>query len=536
MPSIAVYATEQNSTVVAEPSSVEVNVAQGARGARGSRIFFGPAPPDLTLSPEQYGEQYLPGDIYIVTAEGSYSLGSVLSLTVDTNMLYTWILQIGTEAFVSQLIGVTDHSQLVGLTVGDDHTQYLHTDGRRGVTGSLSVSGNVTIGTEPTLDSHATTKAYVDGKAAFPLEVTYDADPGRPEWIIYNNYPHTVSGRNTTEIWANGELTNWVNEWGGIRLRVANTSSWDGALRLIGAVGQSGDYLECQDYTRQKLLMRVTSNGTVVAPNVKQPTVIVYGNDPVPPGVPAPLLLARVGGYTTKYNYFLNDDPGNCTVANGWDEVRGVPVYDAAAAYGGAPVGLRFSITTNNPTDVTLKPSGASGYWNEGYTRFRFRIPNNPSRRTRLFATRSSATGGTRAMLGIDTARKLEIGQMNTVDGTVTALVTSSTIISTNTWYDVGVYWKRNAAGSGVMQVRIYNNPASDTASESFSTNTADFVASGGDHDKLSWGLIASGTGNVNADFGMIAYDKAGWITSSPPAGSTASLYVWDGAQEIPVV
>lgn len=73
-----------------------------------------------------------------LTGGAALSLGGSLTLNVDETAI--------------------DHTNLIGLATGDDHTQYIHKDARRGFT-------NPVDGQQPTTQTHLTTKDYVDSQA-----------------------------------------------------------------------------------------------------------------------------------------------------------------------------------------------------------------------------------------------------------------------------------------------------------------------------------------------------------------------------------
>lgn len=367
--------------------------------------------------------------------------------------------------------------------------------------------------------------------SALPVDITYATDPGRPEFVIRNDYIADPANRDTMQVWSHGEQTWWVNEWGGLRIRVAENSPWDAPLRLIGASNQGGDMLEVQDSTRQNLLMRIKANGGIVAPNVQDPFVIAYGSDPIPTQAQKPCLVGRIGGTTTRYDYF--DGPASGTAASGatgWDSVVGEPpVYSAAAAYSGHSVGLLCNLNGGLSSYVVKKfPNG--GYLNEGYARLRVRMPALGDRNAKVFATEAT-TGGHRHPIRINTSGKVEI---TSYDGT-TILATSTTTLATGTWYDLGVYWKRGTdTTNGSCIVRIYTTVGSDTPAETVTVSAGNFFGAGGDIWALRWGLQASNTGTNLLHIGMVAWSPDGWPSSTPPEG-TAALFLHDGTEEIPI-
>jgi hypothetical protein len=367
--------------------------------------------------------------------------------------------------------------------------------------------------------------------SAYPVDVTYTTDPGRPESVVRNDYVANPNNRDTYQVYSNGELTWWVNEWGGLRIRVAENSPWDAPLRLIGASNQAGDYLEVQDSTRQVLLMRIKANGGIVAPNVQDPFVIAYGSDPIPTQAQTPCLVGRIGGTTTRYDFF--DGPANGTPASGatgWDSVVGEPpVYSSVAAYSGHANGLVSNLNGGLASYVVKKfPNG--GFLNAGYARMRVRLPAYGDRNARVFSTEAT-TGGHRHPIRINTSGKVEI---TSYDGT-TVLATSTTTLATNTWYDLGVKWDRGTTtANGSCEVRIYTTVGSDTAAETLTVSAGNFFGVGGDIWALRWGLQASNAGTNLLHIGMVAWSPDGWPTSTPPEG-TASLFLHDGSDEIAI-
>lgn len=99
MPQVSIYVGEQNASVIAEAYEIDIGVNQGQRGQRGSKIFFGPFPPTLSLTPEEYGEDYLLDDVFIVTQTGTYQQGDVFKLTYDDTGGYKWTLVLDVQAF-----------------------------------------------------------------------------------------------------------------------------------------------------------------------------------------------------------------------------------------------------------------------------------------------------------------------------------------------------------------------------------------------------------------------------------------------------
>lgn len=74
--------------------------------------------------------------------------------------------------------GVTAHSALTGLTTGDDHPQYLRTDGTHALTGAQSFGGfKATNVATPTAGGDGVNKTYCDAGAATALASALAADP-----------------------------------------------------------------------------------------------------------------------------------------------------------------------------------------------------------------------------------------------------------------------------------------------------------------------------------------------------------------------
>ena len=143
-------------------------------------------------------KQYVDGQTFLDLPDtpATYSgLGDTFVMVNDTEDGLEFVT-------VSGLNDLLDHGQLLGL-LGDDHSQYPRADGgpgdSRGFTATVS-------GIYPTLDSHLTTKQYVDertldhetGRVALALDddsksVTFD------NAFVDTNYSLEVMMRNTTD-------------------------------------------------------------------------------------------------------------------------------------------------------------------------------------------------------------------------------------------------------------------------------------------------------------------------------------------------
>lgn len=67
---------------------------------------------------------------------------------------------LATKTYVDTVAsGHDEHNEMLGLTIGDDHTQYMLVDGTRAFSGVVS-------GITPTVDAHLATKAYIDTVAS----------------------------------------------------------------------------------------------------------------------------------------------------------------------------------------------------------------------------------------------------------------------------------------------------------------------------------------------------------------------------------
>lgn len=96
--------------------------------------------------------------------------------------------------------GVTDHGELSGLS-DDDHTQYLHTDGRRGLTGDLDLGNNKLLDVD-SIDGDGDYIALEDG-----LSLTSGSDisdgvgtlyDGTNEYILSSRLDHNSTTLNAT--------------------------------------------------------------------------------------------------------------------------------------------------------------------------------------------------------------------------------------------------------------------------------------------------------------------------------------------------
>ena len=108
-----------------------------------------------------YGTKYVMTQVFL--DDDTLIYPTKVELLDDDNVELTFETAITGYVLYNTLAGAApssapaaDHGSLTGL-IGDDHTQYILVDGTRGFTG---VVGGIT----PTLDSHLTTKGYVDNK------------------------------------------------------------------------------------------------------------------------------------------------------------------------------------------------------------------------------------------------------------------------------------------------------------------------------------------------------------------------------------
>jgi len=373
----------------------------------------------------------------------------------------------------------------------------------------------------------------VSQSGAFPVDLTYPADPARPEFVIRNDYIANPGNRDTMQIWSHGEQTWWVNEWGGLRIRVAENSPWDAPLRLIGASNQSGDMLEVQDSTRQKLLARITSTGKIVAPNVGDaPWVLLQGDAPLPANLTTGALVGRISGIggsvPSTYDFFDRYTPdSSATVADGWDLVAGTPPqYISAAAWGGGDLGMRCSVTSGVQSQV-LKKWAITG--DEFYSRVRVRVSALTTANVRVLQS-SSTTGGFRHGVRLTSAGKIDI-----VDSGVVVRYTSTTSYPLNQWFDIGIHVKAGPTGTGFCYARIYTDPASDTPVESLGGTTGDWAAASQTLDGARIGIQTSNNATNTVDIGMWAYNNTEWVKSSDAnSGSVVDLSVYDGSKELP--
>lgn len=161
-----------------------------------------------------------------------------------------------------------------GLTGGGDLTA------NRTLTVNFgSTAGTVAQGDDPRLFDSRTPTAHASTHAsngsdpvtpqaigAVPVTQTFNSAPSGVLWTVNHNYPTAqVSDPNTYEVYQNGTLVSWMNEWGGLRFRVPNTSAFDAAIRIIAATGQNGPLLEVEDPTRTQDWLLISQTGQLQA-------------------------------------------------------------------------------------------------------------------------------------------------------------------------------------------------------------------------------------------------------------------------------
>lgn len=382
-----------------------------------------------------------------------------------------------------------------------------------------------------------TKEVAVSQSGAFPVDLTYTQDPGRPEFIVHNDYVADPGNRDTMQIWSHGELTWWVNEWGGLRIRVAENSPWDAPLRLIGATNQSGDYIEFLDSTRTHLLARVTATGKIVAPNVSDaPTVILNGDEPLPAGLLPNAVVGRkrvIGGGTPSsavYNFFDGyTTDAAASSADGWTAIVGdAPTYKAAAAWTGHPRGLQ---ATQNASQASYMQENFSITGDEFYARIRLKVSATMTANVRVFQS-SAVNGGLRHGVRLASSGKIDI-----VDTGVAIRYTSATAYPLNQWFDLGIHVKAGPSGTGHCFVKVYTDPTSNVPVETLGGTTGDWAGTGQALNGARIGIQTTNAATNTVLYGMYARDSATWIPAAPAAlGSTEmDLAVYDGVEEIPV-
>lgn len=185
-----------------------------------------------------------------------------------------------------------------------------HVHGREGFgaataqTAYGAVAGNGTATTVARSDHMHGTPALPTASqiSAVPSDSTVTADPAAPLIVHRRNYAVDQNSRNTEEIYVNGVLTGWRNEWGAYRGMPAY--GWDAVLRMVANSSQTGNIAEYQNNARTQVLWGVNSAGRVVMGNgtaaaatmaqvyVAQATDVLPGS--LPAGLPANTVIVQL--------------------------------------------------------------------------------------------------------------------------------------------------------------------------------------------------------------------------------------------------
>lgn len=133
---------------------------------------------------------------------------------------------------------------------------------------------------------------------AVPADSTITVAPSVPLMKHQRNFAVDSSTKNVDEVWVNGTLTGWRNEWGAYRGQPAY--NWDAVLRMVAHATQSGNIAEYQNNARTQVLWGVNAAGKVVQGNgsaaavTMSPVYVAAASDVLPGALPAGLPAGTV--------------------------------------------------------------------------------------------------------------------------------------------------------------------------------------------------------------------------------------------------
>jgi hypothetical protein len=85
-------------------------------------------------------------------------------------------------------------------------------------------------------------------------DATYTADPGVPRLITRINATVTSSFTNLREVYVNGSLASWLNEWGALRGSAQSNSKFDALVRAIARTDYAAATHQGAGYAAMELI------------------------------------------------------------------------------------------------------------------------------------------------------------------------------------------------------------------------------------------------------------------------------------------
>jgi len=199
---------------------------------------------------------------------------SSIELTDDNNLTVTFTESITGYAIYSKISGTApitnpaeDHGSLTGL-LSDDHTQYIHKDGRRGFTAPIS-------GVSPSSSSHLTTKQYVDNKTWLSNDIVDLTTTINNNSNVNSNTIHRSSTGSdhsyidqdvtigsspqfsSTNMY--GAISTWTND---VNYITSSSVTYE-TLNANGDIGTGSDQVAQGDHSHEKLFYTYSVSGNI---------------------------------------------------------------------------------------------------------------------------------------------------------------------------------------------------------------------------------------------------------------------------------
>jgi len=219
-----------------------------------------------------FGTKYIIVQVY--KDDDTQVYPETIELVDNNNVSITFDTDVSGYAIYSKVSGTVpasnpteDHGSLSGLT-GDDHTQYIHVDGRRSLTGTIS-------GIDPVGIMDLVTKRYVDNHTWLSTTITdFDTAVSTNTDVAANSVHRTSSGSDHS--WLDQDVTigsapqlSNVNMYGPISAWTNDSEYIDPTgvtfenLNTNGDIGTGTSQVSRGDHTHHKMFYTISVSGDV---------------------------------------------------------------------------------------------------------------------------------------------------------------------------------------------------------------------------------------------------------------------------------